>query len=175
MNFWVAQGAGFFEDEGLDIQVVVPPMPGAAAQFLLMGRADVAVVPYPIFLTFIAQGQALLTFANLFQNDPESLVVRQEVAQERGISSAMPLAERLNAMRGLKVGTSIGSTNLLRILFESVGLDADSDIEIVTVPPEGQDEAFANGTVDALYAHSPHLEKALVEQGGVRTSARLFS
>ena len=79
----------------------------------------------------------------------------------------MPLAERLNAMQGLKVGTAIGATNLLRILFESVGLDADSDIEIVIVPGEGQDEAFANGTVDALNAHTPHLERALVEQGAV--------
>ena len=69
MNFWVAKGAGLFEDEGLNIPVVVPPMPGAVAQFVLMGRADVAVVPSPIFFYFIAREQPLVTFANLFQND----------------------------------------------------------------------------------------------------------
>lgn len=167
MNFWVALGAGFFDDEGLKVQVVVPPMPGAIVRFMVMGQADVAVLPRPVYLDSVGQGEPVLGFANLFSNDPINLVVRKEVAEERGLSANMPLAERLNAMRGLKVGVAPGPPPRLRVLFESVGLDADSDIEVVIVPPQRQNEAFGKGEVDALYAHTPFLEKALVGQGAV--------
>ena len=47
MSFWVALGAGLFEDEGLDIRVVLPPRPGGGSQFLFEGIADVALYPPP--------------------------------------------------------------------------------------------------------------------------------
>ena len=128
MNFYVAQGAGFFQDEGINVQIVVPPMPDAAARFMMMGRADVALLPRPQYLESIGRGEPVVIFANLLSNDPINLVVREEVAEQRGISADMPLAERLNAMRGLRVGVAPGPPTRLRVLFESVGLDADSDI-----------------------------------------------
>ena len=167
MNFWVAQGAGFFQDGGLDVQVVVPPIPPETGRFMVMSRADVAVLTRPLFLESIGRGEPVLTFANLFGCDPINLVVKKEVAEERGLSADMPLAERLDAMRGLKVGVAPGPPSRLRVLFESVGLDAESDIEMVIVHGEEQNTAFADGTVDALYAHTPFLERALLNQGAV--------
>ncbi len=167
MNFYVAQGAGFFEDEGLDIQIVVPPVPDQAGRFMVMGRADVAVLPRPMVLESIGQGEPVVIFANLFSNDPINLVVQEEVAETRGISANMPLAERLNAMRGLRVGVAEGPPTRLRVLFDSVGLDADSDIEMVILLGEEQNPAFADGSIDALYAHTPYLERSLLKQGAV--------
>ena len=167
MNFYVAQGAGFFDDEGIDVQIVVPPMPDAAAQFMVMGRADVALLPRPMYLESIGRGEPVLIFANLLSNDPINLVVREEDAEKRGISADIPLAERLNAMRGLRVGVAPGPPTRLRLLFESVGLDADSDIEMVILHGAEQNPAFADGSVDALYAHTPYLERSLLKQGAV--------
>ena len=167
MNFWLALGAGLFEDEGLDIRVVLPPMPGAGAQLLLQGRADVAVLPRPQYLESIGLGEPVLIFANLLRNDPINLVVREEVAEERGLTADMPLAERLNGMRGLRVGVAFGPPTRLRLLFKSVGLDADSDIEMVLLHGDQQNEAFAKNEVDALYAHTPYLERSLLKQGAV--------
>ena len=132
-----------------------------------MGQANVAVLPRPIYLDSVGRGEPVLTFANLFQNDPINLVVRKEVAAQRGLSAGMPLAERLKALRGLKVGVAPGPPTWLRVLFESVGLDADSDIEMVLIHGDEQNSAFGEGRVDALYAHTPYLERALVEQGAV--------
>ena len=109
----------------------------------------------------------MVIFANLFSNDPISLVAREEVAEDRGISADMPLAERLNAMRGLRVGVAPGPPTRLRVLFESVGLDADSDIEMVILHGEEQNPAFGDGSIDALYAHTPYLERSLLKQGAV--------
>lgn len=167
MSFWVAMGAGFFNDEGLDIRVELPPMAGGGAQFLFQGRADVGVFPPPQYLNLIGQGQPLLIFANLLQHEPVNLVVSRDIADELQISSDAPLKERLEATQGLRVGVAPGPVTTLRTLYASVGLDIDSDIETIVMDPEKENEAFGEGEVDALYAHTPFLEKALVEQGAV--------
>ncbi|MCZ6891443.1 MAG: ABC transporter substrate-binding protein [Chloroflexi bacterium] len=134
---------------------------------MLGAPADVAVMARPRYLRLIGQEEPVLVFANLLENDPINLVVRKELAEERGLSADMPLIERLNAIRGLRVGVAPGPPVRLRVLFESVGLDADSDIEMVIIPGDEQNQAYEEGLVDALYAHTPFLERALVEQGAV--------
>ena len=129
--------------------------------------AEVAVLPRPLFLQTIDAGDPVVTFANLFSNDPINLILQKQVADDLGLSLDMPLEDRLNTMRGLKVGVAHGPPNRLRVLFESEGLDADSDIEIVITLPEEQNPAFGDGTIDALYAHTPFLERALLTQGAV--------
>ena len=167
MSVWVALGAGFFQEEGLDIQTVFPPSPPVAADFLFMDMADVAVTQNPIFLSLIAEEQPVLVFANLLASEPINLIVRKEVAEERGVSADMPLAERLNGIRGIRVGVAPNAPTRLRVLFDSVGLDADSDIEMVILGGEQQNPAFEEGRVDALFSHTPFLEEALVNQGAV--------
>lgn len=166
LNFWIALGAGFFKEEGLDVQVLAPPNPLGTLQFLLQGRAEVALLPPPQYLNPIAQGQPILIFANLLQNDPINLVVRKEVAEARKLDPTAPLIERLKGIQGLKVGVAPHPPPRLRALFASVGMDADRDIQMVILGEERQ-QAFAGNPIDALYAHTPFLEKALVEQGAV--------
>ena len=109
----------------------------------------------------------MLIFANLLRNDPVNLVVRKSIVDERQISLDAPLIDRLEAIRGLKVGVAPGPVVVLRALFESVGMDVDNTIEVVLMDPESENEAFGSGAVDALYAYSPFLERALVDQDGV--------
>jgi ABC-type nitrate/sulfonate/bicarbonate transport system substrate-binding protein len=167
LSFWVALGAGYFQNEGLDVRVVVPPTPAGAAEGLLQGQAEVAILPPPLYLELIARRQPILIFANLLQNDPIDLVVRREVLEARNLSPTAPLQERLKGLRGLRVGVAPGPPTRLRALFYSVGLDIDRDIEAVVIPGPQQNRAFEQGRVDALYAHTPYLEKALADQGAV--------
>ena len=77
------------------------------------------------------------------------------------------MSERLRGISGLRVGVALGPPTRLRVLFDSVGLDADSDIEMVIIPGADQNQAYEDGLVDALYAHTPYLEHAMVRQGAV--------
>ncbi len=163
MNFWIAQGSGLFSEEDLEVDIVV----SRGSRLLLQDMADVGVMPAPTFLDLIGRGQPILVVASLWLNDPINLVVQSEVAQSRGLSVDQPLAERLNGLRGLRVGVAAGPPSRLRALFASAGLDADSDIEMVIIPGPGQNAAFEAKQVDALYAHTPYLETALVDQGAV--------
>jgi len=164
MSFWVAKGAGFFSDEGIELHLLVPDEPRQAQRMVLAGEADCAVLPPPMYLELIAERFSWVLVANLLQNDPINLVVRRAIAAERRILPEAPLKERLTKLAGLRIGIAPNPPTRLRALFASEGLDADRDIEMVILRGREQNEAFADGRVDALYAHTPYLETALVDQ-----------
>jgi predicted amidohydrolase YtcJ/ABC-type nitrate/sulfonate/bicarbonate transport system substrate-binding protein len=172
LTFWVAEGAGYFADESLQVEVT----PGGTGdeeggrrvtQALIDGSADVVIQPRPLFLLAVGEQLPVVAFANLLRNDPINLVVQREIAKAHGLSPESPLADRLEALRGLKIGVAPGPVPRLRVLAAAAGLNPDRDIEIVIVPGETQNESFGNRSVDALYAHTPYLETALSEQDGV--------
>ena len=167
MNFWIALGAGYFADEGLEVHPISPPRPDRSGRFLMMGRGDVAILPGPKQIELIAAEEPIAIFANLVANDPINLILRKEVAERLNVPPTAPLKERLESLKGLKIGVAPGPVTRLRVLFESVGLDADQHIEMVIVGGGQQNQAFGDGTVDALYAHTPYMETALVRQEGV--------
>src|SRR5690606_32791145 len=96
INYWVAQGAGLFADESLAVTVVPGEGGGDNSPFavdaLLSGAADIAVVPRPVFLAAVADDRAVLAIANLLRHDPINLVVRRDIAEQRGLSPDLPLA-----------------------------------------------------------------------------------
>ncbi len=167
MSFWIAKAAGYFEQEGLEISLVTPPSPQQTLPFFLQSKADVAVLPPPVYLQLISQKFAFVLVANLLKNDPINLIVRRSVLSDRNVSLTASVGERLRAIRGLRVGVAPNPPKRLRALFTSQGLDADNDIAMVVFHGREQNAAFAEKRVDALYAHTPYLEAAIVDQDAV--------
>jgi NitT/TauT family transport system substrate-binding protein len=165
--FWIAQGAGLFRAEGLDIEVVVPDAPNMSGMILMQRRVDIALLQPPVYLGLIAEQQPFVLFASLLANDPVNLIVRADVAARLKIDPRAPLADRLRALKGLKVGVAPEPPRRMRILFAEAGMNADTDTQIVIRRAEDQIEALTSGVVDALYTHSPSLEDALVRLGAV--------
>lgn len=163
LSLWVAEGAGYFEDAGLDAELVMPPMPGQIPQFLLQGQVDVTAIQPPLFLGMIGQDQPVKLFTNLLTNDPINLMVDRDVAEDLELDAGAPLKERLEAIEGLRIGLAPNVVNRLDVLFESVGLDADALIDKVVLEGPDQIPGLVNGTVDALYTHTPFMERALVD------------
>jgi NitT/TauT family transport system substrate-binding protein len=129
----------------------------------MMGRGQVAVLPSPQYLGLIGEQEPITIFVNLMANDPINLVLRKEVADQLGVSPAASLEDKLLALKGLKIGVAPGPITRIRMLFDSVGLDADEHVEIVTVGARGQLEFLRQATVEAIYAHTPYLETALAD------------
>jgi NitT/TauT family transport system substrate-binding protein len=167
LAFFVALGAGYFEDEGFRILRKNSPTPGDAAKLFTAGAAPVAVLPPPIYLSLIGERAPLKVVGSLLRNDAINLIVRRSVAEERKLTATQPLAERLQKLRGIKLGVAPGPITRLKKLFSSSGLVADRDAQLVVVMGQEQNAAFEAGRVDALYAHSPYLEKALERQDAV--------
>jgi ABC-type nitrate/sulfonate/bicarbonate transport system substrate-binding protein len=119
-----------------------------------------------MYLVLIERQEPILLFAKLFQNDQINVAVRRSVLEERNLSPTDPLAERVEGLRGLRVGVAPGPPPRLFDLLATQGMGPD-DIEMVILPGAQQNQAFADGEVDVLYAHTPYLETALVRQGAV--------
>jgi ABC-type nitrate/sulfonate/bicarbonate transport system substrate-binding protein len=167
MAFWIAKGAGYFRDEGIDIDVVTPSSPPGTEALVRDGKASVFVLPPPVYVTLMATKFPIYLVANLLQNDPINLVVRRSVFEARKMNASAPLDDRLRSLSGLRVGVAPGPPTRLRALFAAHALDADKDIRMVITRGPDQNDAFARGDFDAIYCHTPFLEKALVEQDAV--------
>ena len=167
LTLWTAVGAGYFEREGLDVQLVFAPAANQIGQLLLTKQADIALLQPPIYLGLIAQQRPIVLFANLLSNDPINLVVRSDVAARLKLDASAPLVERLKAMKGLRIGVANEPPRRLRVLFALAGMDADRDIQMKIVRAEEQIAAYTSGAVDALYTHTPFLEDALVAHGAL--------
>jgi ABC-type nitrate/sulfonate/bicarbonate transport system substrate-binding protein len=167
MSFWLAKAAGYFDEEGVPLELLIPDDPSKTRAWFIDKKPDAAVLPPPMYLDLIAQRAPFVLGANLLANDPIDLIVARRVITERQLSKDMPLRARLEGLRGLRVGVAPHPPPRLRALFASVGLDAEKDIVMVRVRGKDQNEAFAAGKVDALFAHTPYLEHALVKQDAV--------
>jgi ABC-type nitrate/sulfonate/bicarbonate transport system substrate-binding protein len=162
---WVAVGSGAFQAEGLTPQILVAPSPRSTGEMLFKGDAEVALLPPPMFLGMIAEQKPLRLFASLLSNEPINLVVRKDVAEARGISTQASLRERLTALRGARIGLAPEVSPRLKALYASAGMDAEKDAQLVVVPGPDQVQALAGRKVDALFAHTPYLETAIVQYG----------
>lgn len=167
ISFWVAKGAGYFRDEGIELVLSIPDDPNGAKDLLVEKDAPAAVLSPPMYLELIAEEFPLVLVANLLQNDPINLVVRRSILEQRKLSPEAPIAERVCGLKGLRIGIAPNPPTRLRALFAEYGMDADRDVEMVTLRKSGQNTGFADNVVDALYAHTPYLEKAIVDQDAV--------
>jgi NitT/TauT family transport system substrate-binding protein len=164
---WVAIGGGFFGKEGLAPQLLVADSPRDTGQMLLRGDADVALLPPPMFLGMMAEDKPIRLFASLLAGEPINLVVRADVAAARKLSPQAPLRQRLQAMKGLRIGLAVEVAPRLKALFAAAGMDAARDATLVTIDGPDQVQAFEKGDVDVLFAHTPYLETVLVRDRAV--------
>jgi NitT/TauT family transport system substrate-binding protein len=167
LAFWVALGAGYFAERGVTVEPFVPPSPAMAQASFTAGETDVALLPAPVYERLIAERFPFVLEANLLSGDPIDLVVPRAIAEARGLRRDLPLADRLRAMRGLRIGVGPHPRPRLAALFASQGLDLDALVSVVVIPGKLQNAALASGEVDALYTHTPFLEDAIVDQHAV--------
>lgn len=165
MAFWVALGAGLFREEGLDVEITHPSHPRLAADAFLKEPMPLAVLPPPLYFALIASGTPVRLVASLLRRDAISVVAHPSVVDKLPPAEA-PLAERVAALRGLRVGLAHGPDERLVVVLAAAGLTLD-DVTVVTLPGPEQNPAFEAGRVDALFAHTPFLERAVVKQRGV--------
>lgn len=154
---FLAKGIGFFAEEGLDVEVVDAPGP-RSVQAVLSRDADFSATPGTYQISTHAQGQRLLSVASLLTRNSINVVMHKAVAAERGITEQTPLAEKLKALKGLKMsGIAPGSFSYQVLLnyIQQAGLDPKTGVSLIGVGSSGallaaleqrQIDVFATGT-----------------------------
>lgn len=168
---YVARARRYFEAEGIEPEIVVTGGGSKAIAAVVGGSAQVYVGNAASQVNALSKGQPLVSFAALMTEFASNLVMQGDVARARGITSASPTADRIAALKGLKVGiTSPGSATdqILRYLLEQQRIAPDRDVTVIPVGGSGpMIAAFSQKRIDAFVLSSPTAETAVVKHGGV--------
>ncbi|TCK93227.1 NitT/TauT family transport system substrate-binding protein [Natranaerovirga hydrolytica] len=140
MGFYVAQANGYYEEEGIDIQILPGGSDIIPEQQVYSGVADVGVTWVSSLMKYQSEGWDLVHSGQLFQNSAMLLVSKEST----GIESALDL-------EGKKVGSWFGGNEYeIYALLAANGLDRNNDLELVQ-----QDytmNQLINDTIDAASA-----------------------
>ena len=156
---YIAQTEGYFKDEGINLSVVLAGGGPKAMTGLVGGGGQFSASV--LFDGVMAHRRGLddvraIATLSMFQGP---MAVRADLAKQRGLSLDKPLKERLQAMKGLRIGiTTPGATSdlFMRYLFRSVGMDPDHDLEIVPLGGvSNQVAAIQGGRVDGCSCLPP--------------------
>lgn len=167
----VARARRYFEEEGIEPEVVVTGGGSKAIAAVVGGSAHVYVGNAASQVNALSKGQPLLSFAAVMTEFASNLVMQGDLARERGIGAASPVADKVAALKGLKVGiTAPGSATdqILRYLLQKQGIQPDRDVTVIPVGGSGpMIAAFSQKRIDAFVLSSPTAETAVVKHGGV--------
>jgi NitT/TauT family transport system substrate-binding protein len=169
--FYVALGANYFADEGLDVEIVGLNSGTAMAAAIAGGGADVSPLAMTHAVTSGAQGGGLVATAALFNVYPNSVVLTKEAMAKSGITAGMPLDEKIKRLAGLTLGITApgGASDVqIRKMLLVRGLDPD---KVVKLQPLGNQAAMLAGiqkkAVDGFVMSAPVDELAQARGTGV--------
>ena len=130
----------FWEEEGLEVEVVTTPGAAAAIQLLIAGRADVALANPTSAMSAIQRGANVKVVYTATRGDIFGL--------------ALPAGKTLADMKGKTVGVASfasGSNGYARALLRQAGLEPDKDVSIVEIGTGGRAAAaFKSDQVQAV-------------------------
>ncbi|BBB15715.1 ABC transporter periplasmic substrate-binding component [Candidatus Rickettsiella viridis] len=136
---FIAQEQGFFRQQGINVNIIVPAEPDDGAKLVAAGRADLAITYQPQLVVQAAQGLPLVRMATLIDKPLNCLVVRKE----SGIDSIADL-------KGKKIGytSNVEGTLALETLLKKAGLTL-KDVEAINIQ-YNLTQALLSKRVDAI-------------------------
>lgn len=171
----VAQAAGLFRAQGIDVRISIEPSWANIADKLTYGVLDAAVMLPPLALAACAglRGpKARLVVPMSLSQGGNTIVASTQAAASLAPDGDSPRLLLLEWLRGQQarpkfavVHAFSGHNLLLRYWLASNGADPDRDIETIVVPPENVVDALADGAIAGFCAGAPWGEVA--EQRGV--------
>lgn len=133
MILYVAQHAGYFAEEGLDLDSVVVSSGPRVVAAVQGGSADMGYLGCTEVTSAAAQGSSLALIGNGYDAYATSLVLSNEAIAKAGITPGMSVDEKIKRLNGLRISiTGPGSTTdlMIRSLMLARGLDPDKEIKL---------------------------------------------
>jgi putative hydroxymethylpyrimidine transport system substrate-binding protein len=151
----VAQQQGFFQRQGLSVNLIAPADPSDPAKLVAAGKADLAIGYQPRFLEQVDQGLPLVAVGTLINQPLNALVVLDD-------SPVHSIADLKHTKIGYS-GSGMNST-MLKIMLERHGLSLH-DVEIVQIH-YNLTQALLSGKVDAVTGMMRNFEMTQLEVSG---------
>lgn len=165
---YVAVGAGFFKDEGLDVEIVNVPANSTPAAAMINGSVDLGGLGVQTAFNAIEKGQPIKILTPMVTEYTSTIFARPEVLRAKGVDRNSPIEDRVKAMVGMKLATTAigaGPHLMYRYLFKKyLNGDVDKMAEVVPVGNSGPTlAAMKRGVIDASAFSPPVPEKAVAD------------
>lgn len=153
---FVAHAKGFYEEAGLDVELVAFPGPGDSLPPLIAGSLDLNLTTlHNITMMAGTQGTPIsLVYLLDSSFGADAIVARKEITDVAGL-------------KGKKVAVTLNEVNHLMLILalESVGL-SEEDVTLVNLDGTEAGTAFLAGAVDAACTWEPWISRALADGSG---------
>lgn len=152
--YYVALQKGWFEEEGLDVNIIIGQGSGYTVQALEAGKADIGISDAPVPIKGIAQGADIKIIGIIFDKHPNCMYFWKD----SGITSPQDLVGKTVA-----VPAADGHYAMWPAFAKQIGVDADS-VTFVNIEPAAKVAALATKKADVvfeLYTAKPFMEKAI--------------
>jgi NitT/TauT family transport system substrate-binding protein len=159
--YYVATTKGYFKDQGLTIhdhgQLQTGPK---VAALLESGGIDIAGGVITDVFTLGQKDSSIKVLGALDNGYVVDVVVSKKFENETGLTESSPLDDKIKALKGKNVGVTgphTGTSALLTYLFSQVGLNADKDLNEISLGSTNTAAlaALQNNKVDAVSLFSP--------------------
>jgi len=163
-GFAAAEVEGFYEDEGLDVEITEGQGSTTTSQLVASGQVDVAYADAAAVMPLIADGAPITVVATMSQVSPNQVTALKRT----NLTSVSDL-------RGKSLGVPAGSSQIpmVPILLADAGL-TEQDVDLVNLPGTSLVPSLIQGQVDAILG-STDAYGIQLEQQGAETDDYLFA
>lgn len=152
--YYVALENGWFEENGLDVNIIIGQGSGYTVQALDTGKADIGIADAPVAVSGRAKGAEVKIVGILFDQHPNSMFFWKE----SGITKPQDLVGKTVA-----VPASDGHKVMWPAWAQQIGIDPDS-VDFVNIEPAAKVGTLSNKQADVvfeLYTSMPFFQKAM--------------
>lgn len=147
---YIALQEGFYEEEGLDVELIRGADPTSNIARAVSGEVDITTGSLGTLITSVAAGVPVTAIAGNGYTSAETATSGILTLNSSGIQTPADLAGRTVGIQGLNTGSEIG----MFLAAEDHGIDPMS-IERVELASAGMETALVEGTIDAVLASAP--------------------
>lgn len=157
LSAYIAEDAGIWRDNGLDVKVI--NLPGVATvNAVIAGSADFALSGSDALTRAAAKGQKLLALAAINNQSGQVTSLRKELAEKAHFDPNAPLAERVKALKGATI--SDGGPGSVADLFMKtimrIGGLGPSDVTLSSIGAFELIAAFQRHAIDGMSFSLPY-------------------
>jgi len=171
LPLYVADGAGYFAKEGLEVETISVGANTTPVAAILSNSADIAGIGTQAAFAAIDKGQTVKIFTAMTTEFSSVIFGRKDAFAAHGVDERSPLRDRVAALRDMKLGVisiGAGSELLFRFLFSHYAEGVDyGKVNLMVVGDASKTlAAMSKGLIEVGIFSPPVPQKAIADGYG---------